>query len=615
MTLGDIKIILVLIVLATVSSSVSAHSDPQKSSVNLDVAIMTGNVDDVGQVIENDPKYKAPSALGAPLVEAAQVNKDEIVKLLINHGADINAHGVWGYTALHFAVQRGDVPLVTFLLDHKADVGAPDDNGMAPIVTAGANIEVIKLLLAHGADVSSHGGDNTLLSQIMLRPESDQGIAEIKLLMANHVDVTANGTEGLFQMVSFNTSPKYVAMLTPYYVGSQNPAARVLWEGAMQMTMDYNRPDMAAIMVADCLSLETSPLQVATAKGDDASVRSLLTSQPNLVSEVGPLGWTSLHIAALTNQPVIAQTLAENKAEIDARDEFGNTSLIWATYFGYTKVVEVLLKHKPNLDLPSNQVNTVQGITGNSALDFAIKRGFTQIATMLIENGASTGTTKWYGETPLHLAANAGNAEVTRDLIAHGANVDALTNSKMSPLQLAVAGDSPETVHVLIAAGAHLEAPNAGGGNLFHLWAVKGNSNIADELVAAGVNPLAKDQGGKQPLEIAINSKQLRAVEWLADHKADMNAKNNDGLTPLHCAVFRGGKDVVQYLLDHNADINATDKQGCTPLVSLVEQQRQRRGRGWFPDYTEVVKLMVAHGAKEPPPPPPSRNPMDDIVQ
>jgi ankyrin repeat protein len=590
-------------------------ADQPKSSGNFEIALMTGNADEIRQIIEHDPKYKDPSALGAPLVEAAEIGKDEIVKLLIVHGANVNAHGVWGYTALHFAVQRGNVPLVTFLLDHKADVNAPDDNGMTPIVTAGANIEVIKLLVAHGADVSSHGGDNTLLSQIMLRPESEQGIAEIKLLMANHVDVTANGTEGLFQMVLFNTSPKYVAMLTPYYVQSPNPAARVLWEGALCATMDHNRPDMTTVMVSDCLRLETDPISVASAKGDANAVASLISVKQSLVSETGTFGWTPLHIAALSDQPIIAEMLLANKADPDARDELENTPLIWATYFGCDKVVDVLLRHKASMDIASNQVNTTLGIAGNSALDFAIKRGFTQIATTLITNGAGIGTTKWYGETPLHLAATAGNAEVIRALLAHDANVNALTNSKVSPLEIAVAGDSPESVQILVAGGASVNAPTSGGGTLFHLWAVKGNPGIADQLVTAGVDPTAKDQEGQQPLEIAVKSRQMQAVQWLVDHKADVNAKDNDGLTPLHCAALQGGKQIVQFLLDHNADVNATDKQGRTALVKLVEEQRQRRGRGAFLDYPEIVKLMVAHGAKEPPPPPPSKNPMDEIVE
>jgi ankyrin repeat protein len=47
----------------------------------------------------------------------------EIVKLLLEHGADVNAKTAYE-TALHLAAEKGHLEIVKFLLEHGADVNA-----------------------------------------------------------------------------------------------------------------------------------------------------------------------------------------------------------------------------------------------------------------------------------------------------------------------------------------------------------------------------------------------------------------------------------------------------------------------------------------------------------
>src|SRR5439155_17012621 len=64
----------------------------------------------------------APSGT-TPLVVAAHSGHGAVAGLLLEKGADPRAAGA-GYTALHAAVLRGDVPLVKALLAHGADPNA-----------------------------------------------------------------------------------------------------------------------------------------------------------------------------------------------------------------------------------------------------------------------------------------------------------------------------------------------------------------------------------------------------------------------------------------------------------------------------------------------------------
>jgi hypothetical protein len=59
--------------------------------------------------------------------------KDDIVRLLTNAGADLNVKDVYdGRTLLHYYAFWDNLPMVQFLLEHKADPGIRDSDGRLP---------------------------------------------------------------------------------------------------------------------------------------------------------------------------------------------------------------------------------------------------------------------------------------------------------------------------------------------------------------------------------------------------------------------------------------------------------------------------------------------------
>jgi len=547
------------------------------------------------------------------LVEAAAFNWPEKLELLVNNHADVNAPGFDGRTALAAAANRGDAKMVEFLLKHKADPNARNKDGMTPIIMA-RSVEVIKLLLASGADINATDSQNTIFWQFLNNHFEQDETGRLQLLLANGVDVTV-GADGLVNFVLSSDDLKDVDLLVPYYINYPKPAGRLRLEGALGAARDCNRSKMVFAIVSAAIRIESHPLHKAAATGDDATVRSLLVAHPDSINEKGVIGWTALHIAALTDQPIVAETLLRNHADPDALDDVGNTPLSWAVFFGHGKMVEVLLRNKANKEITGRADRNFYDGGRNTPLDFAIERGFTSIAEMLIADGANLNTNPnkigaCAGATPIHVAASLGNADVIKLLLAHGADVNARERwPQTSPfgtsaLDLAVAGDSPESVRLLIANGASLEAEMSGGDTLFHLWAEKGNPAIADQLLAAGCDINAKNDDGKTPLHLAIFlwhqwQPTTQAIQWLLDHKAETNTKDKDGETPLHLAANFSGAEVVRLLLDHNADVNALDKEGKTPLMALRDYAWQFRDNITPLDYDAVVKLLLAHGAKD----------------
>jgi len=88
-----------------------------------------------------------------PLHSAVASRQVAIARLLIRHGADVNARQVGGFTPLHGAAQNGQLEMVQLLLEAGANINAEADNGRTPLDYAreGGHDAVIKLLGEHGA--------------------------------------------------------------------------------------------------------------------------------------------------------------------------------------------------------------------------------------------------------------------------------------------------------------------------------------------------------------------------------------------------------------------------------------------------------------------------------
>ncbi len=89
---------------------------------------------------------------GTPLMICAGEGHIALAELLLRYGADINAqHAKSGETALFTAIRTPRLPVLEFLLQHKADPNIPNDSGETPLLKAEKWKQAREILIKYGA--------------------------------------------------------------------------------------------------------------------------------------------------------------------------------------------------------------------------------------------------------------------------------------------------------------------------------------------------------------------------------------------------------------------------------------------------------------------------------
>ena len=124
----------------------------------LHYAVAANQTNMVELLLENQADVNARDTLGnEPLHRAALDDRWNIAVLLVAHGAAINARNDLGDTPFDYAVINGHPDLVRFLLGKGAGVEATNDLGETPLHLAAANAdtEMVNLLLANKAAINA----------------------------------------------------------------------------------------------------------------------------------------------------------------------------------------------------------------------------------------------------------------------------------------------------------------------------------------------------------------------------------------------------------------------------------------------------------------------------
>ena len=200
---------------------------------------------------------------------------------------------------------------------------------------------------------------------------------------------------------------------------------------ALDQALVGDQHDMLDLLLIDGVVPSTQNLHHAIGEGDLETMQKLLKHGADPNAESG--GYTALLDAIADGNESIISSLIDHGAGLKNQGSPAWTPLNYASFWGNTGVVKVLIKKGADVNLPD-----VDGVT---ALDIAIGNDRQELTKLLKENGAKSGA-----EKSLFAAALVGNLDAVQKHIANGVDVNLISKDGDSILSLAqISGDSPDS--------------------------------------------------------------------------------------------------------------------------------------------------------------------------
>ncbi|XP_055953567.1 uncharacterized protein LOC129989212 [Argiope bruennichi] len=360
---------------------------------------------------------------GFSLLHLATVNGHlSVVETLLKFRIDIDATVPEnGMTSLHLAIKYDHTEIVEMLVRKKANVNIQSEDGHTPLHLASADgsIRMIEILLNVGAKLSIRNKSNQLPVELAA---ANGHLIAVKILLETQEENLNN----LLHIAAKNGNLE----IAKYLIGKN---------------CDLHFRD----------SMHLKPIHVAVQHGHLDIVKLFLKSDESLKDN------TLLHLAVSRSNLDLVKFLIDEKVDLNAPDENGNTSVHLAAIHGNKNILEILLHNGAYYDSLNNLNRQAEDLAQGGHIKKALqktkilfKSKFPIDVEVCIEEGAFVNAKRRDGSTPLHFAAWKGLEWMVKILLDKGANPNVIGKNGSTPLHYASKYATKEVVEMLLASGA-----------------------------------------------------------------------------------------------------------------------------------------------------------------
>ncbi len=210
-----------------------------------------------------------------------------------------------------------------------------------------------------------------------------------------------------------------------------------------------------------------SPLFYASLWGIVETMQFLIDERHEDVNHVGRLYGSPLKAAAAHGHEDAVILLSARGANIDLNSGQFSTAIQPTATQGKVKIVEILLQHKPHINLKSGWWEETP-LT--AASKWSNRKVSEAIVKQLIIAGADVNAIDQRGETAMHKFAENGVTSILKLLVSYNANIYCINMTGNTPLMLAIKEDRESAVDFLIR-GTEINISNRDGESALHISA------------------------------------------------------------------------------------------------------------------------------------------------
>lgn len=481
------------------------------------------------------------------------IHREEKIKLLLQFGADPNVLENYSGTPLMQAVKYdAGIGIINFLLDAKADINMPDDNGKTALYAAieHRRYDYVRVLIERGANINhkNKNGDTVLTEEIKREAPS---LEVINLLMELGADINAanniHACFGGWRRNSFHLVPLLIdfgANVNARYKDGTSPIALAVSE--TDCPIDTISVLIKAGAVIDAPDNNgVTPLMKASRSGHIEAVKLLLDLKASVTSN-DLEGKSVLHWCCKGGHAKILPLLVNAGADINLQDREGCTPLMYAACDD--DVTKALLKFNPDVNKIDEKRRSalMHALSGYSSKKVEVIRA-------LLKRGATVELADFEGNTALHMTAGQYHTpvELIKVLLDAKADPNALNNSGETPL---MACRDAKVMEIILKFGASIDVVD------------KKQKTALIHCVSGYYND------DHQRVKVLLNA------------KANVDIQDIEGMTALMHAVKSDEKrKSVRLLVDQGANIELLDKKDLSATAHASP---------------ENLMLLIAAGAK-----------------
>src|SRR5262245_5262500 len=518
----------------------------------------------------------AATAAGQSLLEAAEAGEHAAALAALKAGADVQARGPDGTTALIWAAYNGDADLVGRLLAAGAEANAQNEFGASALSEAatGGYTDGVAALLKGGAnaDLANPEGETPLME---VARNGDVKAATLRV--DNGADIDAVERWGEQSGVRWAAAQKQPAMIKLLASRGADVDAR----GAVR---NWERKVIREPRPKDMNQGGFTPLLYAAREGCLECARELVAGGADLNLQ-DPHGVTPLVMSMLNLHFDFAAYLVEAGAGDNKWDLYGRSPLYLAADTSTLPVAGngsmVVLPSMDNL----KAIDVARVLLDKGANVNAQLKRRPPYRNVPQDRGGDSILSQ--GATPLLRAARAGDTPMVKLLLEKGALVDLPSNQGVTPL--------------MAAAGVE-----------FGLRVTRGRNRTDDGVMSTmrALLDAGADINAKMLMEPRGESAaHLLVIEQrLSDYSYDYRGRQVPSVravphrTALHGAAMKGFTPIVKFLAENGADLYAKDANGATALDLAEGNYNEPFLRQAAEPHEETAAVLREAMAARPPP-------------